>query len=271
MNQMRRTNGAGIAILAVAVAMIGAGCARQEDEFADTSVSAIDSTLAMGDLPEEGLQSETPYQGETAPPSTPAPAPKPKSTPPPKPAPAPAKPAPPAEATLAAGTTLNMSLQTDLTTKTAQVGDAFTAVVSQPIIVGNRVVVPEGAIVRGHVASTAQPGKLSGKGMMQLAYDELEFEGRRYNVASVGDSIWGKSGTGKDAAMIGGGAVAGAVLGKVLGGSAAKGAVIGGAAGTAATLMTRGPQLEMKSGTPLTCTLDEAITVVLPPLEAGSQ
>jgi hypothetical protein len=254
---------------AVVAVALGAGCAKKSDEFADDSTSAIDSTLALGDLPAPGLETSEPYQ-------EPEPAPKPKPAPskpaPAKPAPKPApRPTPPDEATLAAGTTLHLAMQSELTTKTAQVGDAFTAVVTQPIIVGNRVVVPEGATVYGHVAATSQPGKLSGKGMMQLAFDELEFEGRRYNVASVGDTIWGKSGTGKDAAMIGGGAAAGAVLGKVLGGSAAKGAVIGGAAGTAATLLTRGPQLEMKAGTPVACPLDHAITVTPPPLEGTTQ
>lgn len=266
---MRRTQaGWWLPAVAVLVLVIGTGCSKKEDEFADDSVSAIDSTLALGDVPEPGMTPDD-YQEQTTPPPTPAPAPK-KTTPAPKPAPVAPKPAPPAEATLTAGTTLNMTLDTELTTKTAVAGDRFVATLTEPILIGNRVAVPAGATVHGHVASSVQPGKLSGKGMMQLAFDDLEFDGRRYNIASVGDSIWGKSGTGKDAAMIGGGAAAGAVLGKVLGGSAAKGAVIGGAAGVATSLLTRGPQLEMKAGTPLSVDLDQSVTVVLPPLDGGS-
>lgn len=250
-NGIRKWLVAGLALTVAAAA----GCAKQSDEFADTESTAIDSSLALGDVPVSGLDKPAePYQEATPPPATP------------KPAPAKPKPAAPTTATLDAGTTLNLALQTELTTKTAQVGDAFTATVSSPIVVGNRVVVPEGATVRGHVVSTAQPGKMSGKGMMQLAFDELEFNGKTYNVASVGDTIWGKGGTGKDAAMIGGGVAAGAVLGKVLGGSAAKGAVIGGAAGTAASLMTRGPQLEMPAGTPVAFQLDRDVTVTAPRL-----
>ena len=260
---MRRTQaGWWLPAVAVLVLVIGTGCSKQEDDFADSSVSAIDSTLALGDVPEPDMTPDDFQEAETPPPT---PKPVPKKTPPPTP-----KPAPPSEATLTAGTTLNMTLDTELTTKTAVAGDRFVATLSEPILVGNRVAVPAGAVVHGHVASSVEPGKLSGKGMMQLAFDELEFDGRRYNIASVGDSIWGKSGTAKDAAMVGGGAAAGAVIGKILGGSAAKGAVIGGAAGVATSLMTRGPQLEMKAGTPIDVTLDQAVTVVLPPLDGGS-
>jgi hypothetical protein len=267
---MRRTQaGWWLPAVAMLVLVIGTGCSKQETDFADTSVSAIDSTLALGDVPEPDMTADE-YQEQTTPPPTPAPAPKKTTPPPPKPAPAQPKPAPPAEATLAVGTVLNMTLDTELTTKTAVAGDRFVATLSEPILVGNRVAVPAGAVVHGHVASSQQPGKLSGRGMMVLAFDELEFEGRRYNVTSVGDSIWGGSGAGKDAAMVGGGAAAGAVLGKVLGGSAAKGAVIGGAAGVATSLLTRGPQLEMKAGTPINVELEQTVTVLLPPLDGGT-
>jgi hypothetical protein len=160
-----------------------------------------------------------------------------------------------------------MSLATPLTTKTAVVGDRFSAMLAQPIIIGNRVAIPAGAMVHGHVAATTQPGKMSGRGMMQLAYDELEFDGRRYQVATVGDTIWGEGGTTKDAAMIAGGAAAGAILGKLLGGSAGKGALVGGAAGTAASLATRGPQLELEEGEPMAVRLEVPVEVTAPDLE----
>jgi hypothetical protein len=165
---------------------------------------------------------------------------------------------------LPAGTPVALTLQTTLSTKTANVGDRFTAVVSAPVSREGEVLIPAGAEVEGRVILAEQPGKASGRGRLQLAYESVSFDGRSYELGSRSQIYESKSGTGKDAAMIGGGAVAGGVVGGILGGSAgdaAKGAVVGGAAGTAASLMTRGPQLELERGTTLRFTLDRTIMV----------
>lgn len=148
------------------------------------------------------------------------------------------------------GTALAMTLQTTIATKTAQVGDRFQATVSSPVHVDGQLAIPEGSQVSGHVILAKQPGKASGRGQLQLAYDQLSFDGRTYNLNSQSPVFMSKSGTKKDVELIGGGAAAGAVLGAVLGGGAgaAKGAVVGGAAGTGASLLTRGPQLELGQG-----------------------
>jgi hypothetical protein len=166
--------------------------------------------------------------------------------------------------TLPAGTSLSMALQTSLTTKTAAVGDRFTAHVSSPVMVAGRTVIPAGAEVSGHVALTEQPGKASGRGLMQLSYDTVRFGGRTYEMSSNSRVYESESGRGKDAAIIGGGAVAGGVVGAIIGGSAGdagKGAAAGAAAGTAASLLTRGPQLQLDAGTVLQVTLDHPVTV----------
>lgn len=166
--------------------------------------------------------------------------------------------------TLPAGTPLAMTLQTSLSTKTANVGDRFTARVAAPVEVAGRTIVPAGAEVSGHVVLTEQPGKASGRGRMQLAYDTVRFGGRTYDLDSRSQVYESASGRGKDAAMIGGGAVAGGVAGAILGGSAGdagKGAAAGAVAGTAASLLTRGPQLELAAGTALRVSLDRAVTV----------
>jgi hypothetical protein len=249
--------------LAAGLLAVGmSSCSQQQD---DASISSIDSTLAMGDFSDDVPESELTPGEDFSPPPDPPPAPR--QSPPPAPRPKP-KPEPPATATVPSGTTLTLALTTPLTTKTAQIGDTFAAVVTAPIITGNRVVIPEGTVVYGHVAATQQPGKLSGRGMMQLAFDDMEFDGRRYNVASVGDSIWGKGGTAKDAGMVAGGAAVGAIVGKILGGSASKGAVVGGAAGAGATMLTRGPQLELEEGREIVFVLEKDVTVTQPKLGA---
>lgn len=267
---MRRT---WIAVTAVLLFIGGAGflsgCAKQAQEDAMTT---MDSTLAFGDsasdVPPPGPtpgEEYTPPPAEETPP--PAPAPKPRSRQPAPSKPAPSKPAAPATITVPAGTAIALSMTTDLTTKTATAGSQFTATVAEDVVMDGQVVIPAGAEVVGHVALAQRSGKASGRAYMQLAYDNLTFGGKSYEVASVGDTVWGKGGGGKDAKMIGGGAAAGAVIGGILGGSAGsavKGAVIGGAAGTGASLMTRGPDLEIKSGQKVTLSLDQSVPVAKP-------
>jgi hypothetical protein len=129
------------------------------------------------------------------------------------------------------------------------------------------VAIPAGAQVEGHVILAEQPGKSSGRGHLQLQYDEVAFGGHRYELDTRSRVYTSASGSKKDAALIGGGAVAGGVLGGILGGSAGsavKGAVVGGAAGTGASLLTRGPQLTLEAGRVLTMSLDHDVRVVPP-------
>jgi acetyltransferase-like isoleucine patch superfamily enzyme len=163
--------------------------------------------------------------------------------------------------TVPAGTSMSVVLQTSLTTKSTNTGDLFSARVAAPVVVNGKVAVPEGAAIHGHVVLAEQPGKASGRGKLQLAYDRIEFGGHGYDVDSRSQVYESKSGTAKDVALIGGGAVLGGVVGGIVGGSVGKGAAIGAATGTGASLMTRGPQLELGAGTTLHFTLDRDIAV----------
>jgi hypothetical protein len=242
-----------------------AGCAKKAQEEAMTTV---DSTLALGDTaadvpppgPTPGEEFNPPPAQQTPPPAKSPAKPKPVAT-------TPSKPKAPATIVVPAGTALALSMTTPLTTKTAVAGSQFSATVAEDVVMDGQVVIPAGATVDGHVLVAQRSGKASGRAYMQLAYDNLSFGGKTYSVESVGDTVWGKGGGSKDAKMIGGGAAAGAILGGILGGSAGsavKGAVIGGAAGTGASLLTRGPDLELKAGQKVTLSLDQSVAVPKP-------
>jgi hypothetical protein len=132
-----------------------------------------------------------------------------------------------------AGTALRIKLASSLSTKTNNVGDTFEATIASPVSVGGRVAIPEGASVSGHVILSQQPGKASGRGQMQLAYDKISFDGHSYDLGTRSEIYESKSGTKKDVELIGGGAVAGGVVGAILGGkgSVGKGAAVGAVAG----------------------------------------
>ena len=70
----------------------------------------------------------------------------------------------------------------------------------------------------------------------------------------------------EDAAKIGGGAVGGAIIGGIIGGGdgAAKGAAIGGAGGTGVVLATRGKEVRLAAGTPVSVKLTAPLVVRVP-------
>jgi outer membrane lipoprotein SlyB len=80
-------------------------------------------------------------------------------------------------------------------------------------------------------------------------------------------SVAPKSGK-KTAGIIGGGAAGGLLLGKLLGGStkkAAVGSIVGGAIGTGIAAGTRGEDVDIPAGSPLTIHLDQPLTVSIRP------
>jgi hypothetical protein len=271
---MRRTGSrlALVLLLAGGTALL-AGCAKKTEQETSTTVDSTLSGSLSSDVPPQG---PTPSQQYTPPPAEQA------SAPPPAKAPTSHKTTThhtpsnalahepsaaahePGTITVPAGTSFGLSLVTDLTTKSATVGSTFTGTVAEDVVVDGHTVIPAGAEVSGHLLDATRSGKASGRAHMQLAYDAVSFDGHSYNISAASDTIFGKGGSGKDAAMIGGGAVAGGVLGKVLGGSAVGGAVVGAAAGTAASLLTRGPDLHLEPGHKLNVTLQAPVSVNKP-------
>jgi len=257
---------AALVLLVAGGSVMLTGCAKKTEE----SMTTVDSTLTGGlssDVPEPGPTPSTDYTNPPA--SSPPPASKPKPKPPSSgsSSSSSSSSSSASRVTVPAGTDLEISLVSDLNTKTTTAGSPISATVADDVVVNGVVVIPAGAEVTGHVVSAARSGKASGRAYMQLAFDEVSFGGKSYNIEAATDTMFGKGGSGKDAAMIGGGAVAGAILGKVLGGSggsAAKGAVVGGAAGTAASLLTRGPDLHLEPGKKVTVSLDSPVTVTKP-------
>jgi hypothetical protein len=161
------------------------------------------------------------------------------------------------------GTMLAISMGTGLSTKTASVGDRFVGTIASPVSVGGRVAIPQGSSVTGHVILAQQPGKASGRGMLQLQYDQVTFGGHSYDLNTHSELYQSASGTTKDVVLIGGGAVTGGIVGAVVGGkgAVAKGAAAGAAAGTGASLLTRGPQLMIEQGSVLNASLDQDLSV----------
>jgi hypothetical protein len=257
----RSSGGLVLCLLLTAIAaLIGVACSQQA-----SNPPAAD----------EGSQVAS---NEPAPASAPEPAPlpqqsePPQQTPPPVREPAPSKPVPtvpPAPKTIAVtvpqSTPLSIKLEDNLNSGINHEGDTFRATLVQAVIVGDRVVFPEGSTIEGTLTSVvpAKKGIKESGGAMTLSFDRITTPSGN-SVAMTGSFAQQAKSTAKKAGTIGGSAAGGALLGKVLGGStkdAAIGAVVGGAIGTGVAAGTKGSELKLEAGTPMSITLEQPITL----------
>ena len=79
------------------------------------------------------------------------------------------------------GTQVRLSLVNGLSTSVAHDGDPFTAVVAEPVFIGNQMVLPAGARIHGTVSSVTRPKMFSmfrGGASMNLVFNSIEVESR---------------------------------------------------------------------------------------------
>jgi hypothetical protein len=163
---------------------------------------------------------------------------KPATPPPPKPKPAAAAPAPaaaPKPITVPAGTAINVRLTQAIEVDASKAGQAFKAIVDDPVMMGGSIVIPRGASATLQAVQVQQSGTMKGSDKISLKLNAIGFGGFVYEVATGYVETKG-SGEGKRTARkIGGGAGLGAIVGGIAGGGegAAIGAAVGGITGAA--------------------------------------
>lgn len=182
--------------------------------------------------------------------------------------PAEEQPSPTVEATLPAGTEFPVTLNDSLDTRSLEAGQRFTASVSQAVATDTRVVIPSGATVIGRVTEVRQP-KADSVGMVVLAVDSVRVGDATLALqADVVDAeVQSRSEMTDEAAKIGGGAAAGALIGAIAGKdvkSAIIGAAGGAAAGTAIAMGTKQQYGVLPEGATLRLRTREALTVTVP-------
>ena len=74
---------------------------------------------------------------------------------------------------LPSGSVLHIRLTTTLTSETNKSGDRFSGVVTQPVVSGDKTLVPEGSIVDGHVAFVKPSGRIHGRAEMRIVLDHI--------------------------------------------------------------------------------------------------
>jgi hypothetical protein len=169
------------------------------------------------------------------------------------------------EVTLPSGTALTVQLTTTVASDTSHVEDPVRGTLRNAVRIDGLEALPVGTAVLGHVTGVEPAGKV--KGVASIAFRintiDLPGDGGRDDLSTATYSRASRTTRRKDATKIGVGAGAGAVIGGILGGGsgAAKGAAIGGGAGTAVVLSTKGDEVRIPAGTPVTIKLTAPLTV----------
>jgi hypothetical protein len=181
-----------------------------------------------------------------------------QATPPPPPPPPPVQ-----KVTIPDGTQLAVRLVEALDSGRNHGGDVFHGTLAQPIVVGDKVVIPANSDVTGQVTDAKDAGHFSGNSSLALKLTTLTVNGKTYQISTEEFSQQGK-GRGKNtAAKVGGGAAVGALIGGLIGGGkgAAIGAGVGAGGGTAAQGVTKGQQVTLASESIVNFKLSDSLTV----------
>jgi TolA-binding protein len=159
-----------------------------------------------------------------------------------------------------AGTELDVRLERELGSGTAQVEDRFTATTVVDLYQGNEVLIPAGSTLRGVVSSVNKATRTDRKGSLTVAFDQITVRGRSYPIHATVQQALESEGIKGEAAKIGAGAGVGAIIGGILGG--AKGALLGvliGGGGTIAA--TEGKDVTLPAGTVLRVRLEQPLLI----------
>lgn len=188
----------------------------------------------------------------------------------------------PGQYEIASGTHVLLNMINSISTKQAYAGQRIYLETAFPVMVRGRIVVPQGSWVTGTVTHVKKPGRIKGRGELQVRFDSLTLPNgvtRDFNsdlgsmdprenetLKNEGGKITGPGNKKGDAGTVVGATTAGTVIGSGLGaaaGNVARGAGVGAGAGAAAgllgVLMSRGPDATLSKGSTVEMVLDRPI------------
>jgi hypothetical protein len=160
-------------------------------------------------------------------------------------------------------TAIHVTLAQSLASDQSRPGDHFEATVSEPIVIDEHTVIPQGSRVEGLVVDARPSGRLMGRARLQLALESIELDGKPYRLHTATSQKVGGNHKKRNWAWIAGGGGGGALIGAVAAGG--KGALIGGpigaGAGTAVALITGKKDIHLAAETPLTFRLVRPVAI----------
>ena len=249
-----------------------AGCGAKQTAT-DTTASS-DSLLASNPVeqpsgsitPTTDLNQQAPTPTQTPPAETHA-ATKPASTgskSKPKPMGGTTAPAQDVGVTVAAGTALNISVDTQVSSETANVGDTWSGTIKENVIVGDKVVFPAGSVVSGVITESVPAGGKDVRAKLGFDVTAITVNGTKHAIEASTEPIEAGSARARNIGAVAGSAAAGALIGRAVGGSgkgALIGGLLGGAAAATAAAKSKGYQVVIKEGTVVTFNVKAPVNV----------
>ncbi len=169
--------------------------------------------------------------------------------------------------TIPAGTNLAIRADQDIKEQDVSRGMTYQAEIAKDVMDPNgNIIIPRGTPAQLSVVDTKPNNNSNNTRDLALALNSVNVNGRNYMVQS--NTVNGTSGrpggigaNKRTGEYVGGGALAGAVIGAIAGGGkgAAIGAVLGGAGGAGAQVLTHGHQINVPAETVLNFKLDQPV------------
>jgi hypothetical protein len=161
----------------------------------------------------------------------------------------------PSQRGIPVGQEIDVRIQTELTSDTAQVEDRFEATTLVDLYQGERVLIPAGSVMRGLVTSVNRASRTDRKGSLTVAFNQITVGGRNYPMRGTVTEAIESSGIRGEAGRIVAGSAVGAIIGGIIGG--AKGALLGVLIGGGGTMVaTEGKDVTLPAGTILRVRMD---------------
>ncbi len=180
------------------------------------------------------------------------------------------------------GTRILLNMINSVSTKQALVGDRLYLETAFPIVSNGHIIIPQGSWVTGTITEVKKPGRVKGRGELQVRFDSLtlpngttktfksdlgSLDARQQETLKREDSkIKGPGGKKEDADTVIGTTVAGGAVGAGigaatghLGGGSAIGLGAGAAAGLIGVLVSRGPDATLTRGSTVEMILDRPL------------
>lgn len=142
--------------------------------------------------------------------------------------------------TIPAGTRITVRTGSELSSGTAKAGETWSGTLAKDLVVGGKTIAKSGTPVNGKVTSAKSSGRLHAPGLLSIRLTSIAAGDGTIAVQTASYGAKGKGHMKSNATKIGGGAVAGAIIGAIAGGGkgAAIGTLVGAGAGTGVAAAT---------------------------------
>ena len=175
------------------------------------------------------------------------------------------------------GEIIRVSMNQEISSGNARIGDTFTTTVQTPIYADGVEVIPAGSIITGRVTSVKRASRPSKAGTIGVHFlslklpsgatraingDLSDLSGETTTYDNEGQ-VSGRSSTKRNVVFIGGGAAAGALIGAIAGGGrgAGVGAGVGAGLGVAGALLSKGKEAVVKRNTEFGVILNQSVSL----------